>query len=92
MTPAEYIEEIKESGRAGEMFGKYLAATERAEAREVLDAGLTYIGKKIGQEYDDMNYDAFQVANALEGFLLVFIQHASQIEMVRRFVRENSSI
>ena len=92
MTPAEYVQEMKDSGRAGEMFGKYLTETESVEARDVLDAGLTYIGKKIGQAYTDMNYDAFQIANALEGFLLVFVQHTSQIEMVRRFIRENSSI
>lgn len=87
MTPTEYVKEMQSSGRVSVLYDKYLTVAEKLEASEVLDAGLAYIGRKVGQEYEDMNCEAFEVISALEGFLLVFIQHCAHIDLARKITR-----
>jgi hypothetical protein len=78
---------MQSSGRVGALYDKYLTVAEKLEASDVLEAGLAYIGRKVGQEYEVMNCESFEVISALESFLLVFIQHCTQIDLVRKMTR-----
>lgn len=87
MKPKEFTDMMKKDDD-GEV-ALYLSKKHREGAAEVIDVGMDFIGKKVGEIYDECNPEALKIIVALEGFLSVFIEHASDIPKVKAMLKGN---
>jgi len=89
MTPVDYARQIKDSDyKDSAVLRSVKLKLDLNSASDYLDAGYDLVGKLLGDEYAEMSPETVKMFIILESFLLVFLEHASNLEMVKELMLE----
>lgn len=73
MRPSDYIE--KSIAGAESPLSRVLTPKQLVDAGDVIRVSLSFIGRKMDEQYNDMTPDAVHAATVLQGFLCAFVEH-----------------
>lgn len=85
MKPSEYIEKSLES--RSNSFSQQLSPLQLADAGEVISAGTRMIGKVLDRRFSEINPEVIESLVRLECFLIVFIEHAMNPDLLKESLR-----
>jgi hypothetical protein len=83
MSPVEYAAEIVDSNyRKSPILGAVLTDENAKDLGQFLCKGYEAIGKRVSERYARMSPEATNLFVMLESFLLVFVEHATNWELL----------
>ncbi len=85
MSPTDYVERIKAADYPA--VASTLDAGIVDQFESVLSVGYDKIGTEIETYHNDMTPEAVEIFSFLEGFLVAFVEHLNNFELVRGSLR-----
>ena len=80
MNPSDYVKILQNNLRMKHV----LTPRQVMDSHKFLEEGYNYISKRLEENYDDMTPDAVDVANKLQSFLIVFIEHSHNFALLKK--------
>lgn len=80
MKPKDYVKILQSNLRVNHI----ITPKQFLESKKFLDAGFEHIGNKLDENFEDMTPEACDIANKMQSFLLVFLEHSNNFALLKK--------